>query len=47
VGGGNKEFLVPEKMELAVIIGYKFTGPSGLPNKFHDFVEVELDGQDR
>jgi hypothetical protein len=47
VGGGKKEFLVPEKIELAVIVGYKFTGPSGLPNKFHGFVEVELEGRDR
>jgi hypothetical protein len=47
VGGGKKEFLVPEKIELAVIMGYKFTGPSGLPNKFHGFVEVELEGRDR
>jgi hypothetical protein len=25
-------------------MGYKFTGPSGLPNKFHGFVEMELEG---
>jgi hypothetical protein len=47
VGEGNKEFLVPEKIVLAVIMGYKFTGPYGLPNNFHGFVEVELEGQDR
>jgi hypothetical protein len=47
VRGGNKEFFVPEKIELAVIMGYKFTGPSGLPKKFHGFVEVELEGRDR
>jgi hypothetical protein len=47
IGGGNKEFLVPEKIELAVIMGYKFTGPSSLPNMFHGFVEVELEGGNR
>jgi hypothetical protein len=47
VWGGKKQVLVPEKIELAVIIGYKFTGPSGLPNKFHGFVEVELERWDR
>ena len=46
-GGRNKEILVSEKIELAVIMSYKFTGPSGLPNKFHGFVEVELEGRDR
>jgi len=47
VEGRKTEILVPEKIELAVIMGYKFTGPSGLPNKFHGFVEVELEGRDR
>jgi len=46
-GGRNKEILVPETIVLAVIMGYKFTGPSGLPNKFHGFVEVEFEGRDR
>jgi hypothetical protein len=44
---GNKEFLVPEKRELAWIMSYKFTVPSGLPNKFHGFVDVELESRDR
>src|SRR3978361_1821045 len=46
-GGRNKEILVPEKRELVVIMGHNFTGPSGLINKFHGFVEVELEGRDR
>jgi hypothetical protein len=28
-------------------MGYIFTEPSGLPNKFHDFLDVELEGWDR
>jgi hypothetical protein len=28
-GGRNKDILLPEQIELAVIMGYKFTGPSG------------------
>jgi len=27
-------------------MGYKFIGPSGLPIKFHGFVEVDLEGRD-
>jgi hypothetical protein len=42
--GRNKEILVLEKLELFQIMGYIFTEPSGLPNKFHDFLDVELEG---
>ena len=38
---------MPKTLELAVLVGYKFTGLSGKPNRLHGFVEVELDSRDR
>src|ERR1700710_2005540 len=45
MGGRKNDVLVPETIELAVIMDYKFTGHSGLPNKYHGFVEVGLEGR--
>ena len=39
--------MMPKTLELAVLVGYKFTGSSGKPNSFHGCVEVELDSRDR
>ena len=47
MGGRKNDVLVPETIELAVIMDYKFTGHSGLPNKYHGFVEVGLEGRHR
>ena len=38
---------MPKTLELAVLVGYKCTGSSGLPNHFQGCVEVELDSRDR
>ena len=45
--GRRHEVLVPKTLELAVLVGYKFAGTSGLPNRFYGCVEVELDSRDR
>ena len=38
---------MPKTLELALLVGYKFAGTSGLLNHFHGCVEVELDSRDR
>lgn len=38
---------MPQALEFAVLVGYRCTGLSGLPNRFHGCVEVELDNRDR
>jgi hypothetical protein len=38
---------VPSPIGLAVIVGYKYVRPDGIPNKSHGCVEVELSKQDR
>ena len=43
----RNEALVPKTLEVAVLVGYKFAGTSGLPNRFHGCVQVELDSRDR
>lgn len=42
-----RDVIVPKTLELAVLVGYKFTGSSGKPNRYHGCVEVELDSRDR
>ena len=46
IQGRRHEVLVPKMLELAVLLGYKFAGSSGLPNPFHGCVEVKLDSHD-
>jgi hypothetical protein len=38
---------IPQRLELVMLMGYKFAGRSSLPNKFHGLVEVELNRKDR
>ena len=45
--GRRHEVLVPKTLELAVHVGYKFAGTSGLLNRFNSCVEVDLDSRDR
>jgi hypothetical protein len=47
IGGSKNHVLVPETIKLSVIMDYKYTGHSDLPNKYHGFVEVGLEGQHR
>jgi len=42
-GGRKHEVLVPQALELAVFAGYKYKGSSTRPNRFHGFMEVELE----
>ena len=45
--GRNHVVWVPQMLELAVLVGYRYKNPSGRPNRFHGCVEVEQDGRDR
>ena len=44
--GRKHEVMVPKTLELAVLVGYRFTGSAGKPNRYHGCVEVELDSRD-
>ena len=43
-GGRTHLVFVPQALELAVLVGYKWKDPCSRPNRFHGCVEVELDG---
>ena len=45
--GRKHKVLVPQTLELAVLAGYKCSGSSGNPNRFHGCVEVEIDSRSR
>ena len=45
--GRRHEVMMPKTLELAVLVGYKFTGSSGNPNRIHSCVEVEFISRDR
>jgi hypothetical protein len=38
---------VPQRLELIILMGYKFAGRSSFPIRFHGLVEVELNRKDR
>jgi hypothetical protein len=47
VRGRIVQTLVPQTIELVMLVGMKFTTASSKPNRYHGFVEVELNTRDR
>jgi hypothetical protein len=46
-GGRECQVFVPRTLGFAMLVGYRYTGSYGQPNRFHGCVEVEPDNGDR